>query len=98
MLEPFLARRRCQRAIRDSAFMLVGKQTYDAVEDSGKISMAEPLEHRASTLRLCWSENRHTTPSKTPARFPWRNRYNTVRPHSLLGYRPPAPEALVWPA
>jgi len=26
----------------------------------------------------------------------WRVRYNTVRPHSSLGYRPPAPEA-IWP-
>jgi putative transposase len=25
----------------------------------------------------------------------WRARYNTVRPHSSLGYRPPAPEAIV---
>jgi len=22
----------------------------------------------------------------------WRNHYNTVRPHSSLGYRPPAPQ------
>ncbi len=28
----------------------------------------------------------------------WRQHYNTVRPHSLLGYRPPAPEAMQWPA
>ena len=28
----------------------------------------------------------------------WRRHYNTVRPHSSLGYQPPAPEALVWPA
>ena len=28
----------------------------------------------------------------------WRRHYNTIRPHSSLGYRPPAPEALVWPA
>ena len=28
----------------------------------------------------------------------WRYHYNTVRPHSSLGYRPPAPEAFVWPA
>jgi transposase InsO family protein len=27
----------------------------------------------------------------------WRRHYNTVRPHSSLGYRPPAPEVLVWP-
>ena len=27
----------------------------------------------------------------------WRRHYNTVRPHSSLGYRPPAPEAICWP-
>jgi len=27
----------------------------------------------------------------------WRRQYNTVRPHSSLGYKPPAPEALIWP-
>ena len=27
----------------------------------------------------------------------WRREYNQVRPHSSLGYRPPAPEAIVWP-
>ena len=26
----------------------------------------------------------------------WRQHDNTVRPHSALGYRPPAPEARVW--
>ncbi|HEY0218853.1 MAG TPA: integrase core domain-containing protein [Afipia sp.] len=26
----------------------------------------------------------------------WRQHYNTVRPHSSLGYKPPAPEAAVW--
>jgi len=26
----------------------------------------------------------------------WRREYNQVRPHSSLGYRPPAPEA-IWP-
>ncbi len=24
----------------------------------------------------------------------WRQEYNTIRPHSALGYRPPAPEAI----
>ena len=29
----------------------------------------------------------------------WRRHHNTVRPHSALGYRPPAPEAVLpWPA
>ena len=28
----------------------------------------------------------------------WRQEYNQVRPHSSLGYRPPAPEAFApWP-
>ena len=25
----------------------------------------------------------------------WRRQYNTVRPHSALGYRPPTPEAVM---
>ena len=25
----------------------------------------------------------------------WRQHYNTIRPHSALGYRPPAPETLI---
>ena len=28
----------------------------------------------------------------------WRQHYNTVRPHSSPGYRPPAPQAVLWPA
>jgi transposase InsO family protein len=28
----------------------------------------------------------------------WRRHYNTKRPHSSLGYRPPAPEIVQWPA
>lgn len=30
----------------------------------------------------------------------WRRHYNTTRPHSSLGYRPPAPEAVPspWPS
>jgi putative transposase len=28
----------------------------------------------------------------------WRQHYNTVRPHSSLGYKPPAPEVVLWPA
>lgn len=27
----------------------------------------------------------------------WRCHYNTVRPHSSLGYKPPAPETTIWP-
>jgi transposase InsO family protein len=27
----------------------------------------------------------------------WRREYNAIRPHSSLGYRPPAPETWSWP-
>ena len=27
----------------------------------------------------------------------WRQHYNTRRPHSSLGYQPPAPPAVLWP-
>lgn len=27
----------------------------------------------------------------------WRHEYNTIRPHSALGYRPPAPESVALP-
>jgi putative transposase len=27
----------------------------------------------------------------------WRRHYNSDRPHSALGYRPPAPEVVLWP-
>ncbi len=26
----------------------------------------------------------------------WRRHYNSIRPHSSLNYRPPAPEAILW--
>jgi transposase InsO family protein len=28
----------------------------------------------------------------------WRRQYNTCRPHSARGYRPPAPETRQWVA
>ena len=28
----------------------------------------------------------------------WRRQHNSKRPHSSLGYRPPAPEVISWPA
>jgi putative transposase len=28
----------------------------------------------------------------------WRSHFNTKRPHSSLGYRPPAPQVVQWPA
>lgn len=28
----------------------------------------------------------------------WRRQYNTARSHSSLSYKPPVPEAVLWPA
>lgn len=28
----------------------------------------------------------------------WRAHYNSIRPHSSLGYLPPAPEVVIWSA
>jgi transposase InsO family protein len=28
----------------------------------------------------------------------WRRHYNAIRPHSALGYKPPVPEVISWPA
>ena len=28
--------------------------------------------------------------------YRWRREYNTIRPHSALGYRPPAPVAILF--
>ena len=28
----------------------------------------------------------------------WRKEYNTIRPHSALGYQPPVPEAILVPS
>ena len=32
---------------------------------------------------------------RSSARDTWRHHYNTIRPHSSLGYRPPAPETIL---
>ena len=44
--------------------------------------------------RLARLSDLASTPKKIGSSIPpaWRRRYNTVRPHSSLGYRPPAPK------
>ena len=42
--------------------------------------------------------NREVFSTLTEARIPiewWRKQYNQVRPHSSLGYRPPAPQTIL---
>ena len=54
--------------------------------------MFESMEIRPELL------NREIFTTLTEARVlieQWRREYNQVRPHSALGYRPPAPEAII---
>ena len=40
----------------------------------------------------------HSLPEAQVLIEAWRRHYDAVRPHSALGYRPPAPETVLWPA
>jgi transposase InsO family protein len=52
-----------------------------------------------SKLRDELLDGRSSTASRSESRHRgWRQHYNTKRPHSSLGYRPPAPEVVQWPA
>ena len=43
----------------------------------------------------CWLRGRSQSLIRSIER--WRHEYNTFRPHSALGYRPPSPETVQWP-
>ncbi len=65
---------------------------------------AKPLRHSCRLLRECGPDDPLKDAMDKEARVA-RSRgrsvgelYNKVRPHSSLGYRPPAPETIVWPA
>ena len=45
----------------------------------------------------CWTERSITLSEAQILIETWRRQYDTVRPHSALGYRPPAPEAAMPP-
>ncbi|HEV2897412.1 MAG TPA: integrase core domain-containing protein [Pseudaminobacter sp.] len=53
-------------------------------------SVSQEIVLSASALMDC---RRLSAPCKG-----WRQPYNTVRAHSSLDYRPPAPDAILWPA
>ncbi|QEU06546.1 helix-turn-helix domain-containing protein (plasmid) [Paracoccus yeei] len=56
--------------------------------------MARRLGRHRSTIFRELRRN-HFHDSEVPKLEQWRKHYNTKRPHSALGYRPPAPEAFV---
>ena len=53
---------------------------------------------RASTRSSATSCSTERSSTPSPRLAAWRIHYNTARPHSSMGYRPPAPEAIHWPS
>ena len=74
-----------QTAKIDTAFIDPGKPWQNGTDESfnGKL--------RNECLSLEWFRNRMEAKIGIER---WRRHYNTVRPHSALGYRPPAPAAI----
>ena len=58
------------------------------------------IESFNSKLRDDFSTPRSSSRSRKPRSSlrGWRRHYNPIRPHSSLGYVPPAPEVALWPA
>jgi transposase InsO family protein len=50
-----------------------------------------PILHQPCDTTLLNGEILYTLKEAKVLIEQWRNHYNTVRPHSALGYRPPAP-------
>jgi putative transposase len=68
--------------------------------ESGRLWENGYCESFNSKLRdeLLKGETFYTLKEATTVIEEWRRHYNTVRPHSSLGYRAPAPEGVLWPA
>ena len=56
------------------------------------MALANELPHRKKPVNLTVDEN--LLKEAQVLIEMWRKQYNTVRPHSALGYRPPAPATI----
>ena len=68
-----------------------GKKVAEVVKALGVSEVTAPG-------RAAGREIFHSLPEAQVLIEAWRRHYDAVRPHSALGYRPPAPEAVLWPA
>ena len=66
--------------------MVAGKYGYYWECDDGTVSM---------DLEAIWGMSVYSLYEVKVLIEAWRRHYNTVRPHSALGYRPPAPETIL---
>ena len=81
----------------------MAKKGYTPEQIINKLREAEVLLSQGATLSIALKRRRESGDRETfttlkEARVlieQWRQEYNQVRPHSSLGYRPPAPEAIL---
>ena len=71
--------------------------------DTGNVPTTEPativagdlLQWKRTDLGTDYANGSYTLKEAQIIIEEWRKHYNTKRPHSALGYRPPAPETIV---
>ena len=71
--------------------------------DTGNVPTTEPativagdlLQWKRTDLGTDYANGSYTLKEAQIIIEDWRKHYNTKRPHSALGYRPPAPETIV---
>ena len=63
----------------------------------GRMAIARASTPSSATSCLNVSSSRRSTRLRFSS-SDWRRHYNAIRPHSSLGYRPPAPETILPPA
>jgi len=61
------------------------------------VSVSMDLESSEAAIKLAQSHDEASRKIGVAewTYYRWRREYNQVRPHSSLGYRPPAPEAII---
>jgi len=69
----------------------MAKKTYKPEEIVSKLRQVDVLHIQGMTIA---DAIRQISVSEVTY-YRWRKHYNTVRPHSALGYRPPAPETII---
>ena len=73
-----------------SKFIANGKEISDALASLKKmVGSEEELEELLNAEIFCSFREAQIIIEE------WRKHYNTKRPHSALGYRPPAPETII---
>jgi transposase InsO family protein len=80
-------------------FMAQGRPVADAIRSIGVTEVTLGSSPRAELRdELLNGEVFSTLQEAKVVIEGWRRHYNTLRPHSSLGYVPPAPEVVLWPA